>query len=91
MNICRSSNIHSWIDSITMGRLKLCTIRRSWGCLTPPDIILTGRLGADRSTLSEALPAMPFDGTASLGQGTPDSHYARGVTPGMAINEVAQP
>ena len=62
---------------------------RSW--LTPPNTILTGWLGADRSTLSEALPAMPFDRTASLGQGTPDSHYASGVTPGMVINEVAQP
>ena len=49
-----------------------------------------GRLGADGSTLSEALPAM-IDGMASLGQGTPDSHYASGVTPGMVINEVAQP
>ena len=63
----------------------------SWSCLAPPNTILMGRLGANRLTLSEALPAMPFDETASLGQGTPDSHYASGVTPGMVINEVAQP
>ena len=50
-----------------------------------------GRQGMDRSTLTETLPAMPFDGTASLGEGTPDSHYASGVTPGMVINGVAQP
>src|SRR5438128_1203100 len=65
--------------------------RRSWGRLTPPNIILTGRLGADRSTPSEALPAMPFDGMTSLGEVTPDSHYASGVTPDMVINGVAPP
>ena len=50
-----------------------------------------GRQGMDRSILTETLLAMPFDGMASLGQGTPDSHYASGVTPDIAINEAAQP
>src|SRR5436190_24255569 len=65
--------------------------RRSWSCLTPPNTILMGRLGVDRLALSEAQSATPFDGTASLGQGTPVSHHASGVMPGMVINEVAQP
>src|SRR6266540_974259 len=54
--------------------------RQSWSCLTPPNTILTGQQGADRSSLSEALPTMPFEGMASLRQGTPDNHYASTVT-----------
>src|SRR5438132_595827 len=42
----------------------------------PPHPILTGRQGTAGSTLTEKQLAIPFDGTARLGQGAPDSYYA---------------
>src|SRR5204862_33377 len=48
----------------------------------PPNTILIGWQGTAGSTLTEKPLSIPLDGTARLGQGAPDSHYASGGSAG---------